>query len=519
MTLAAWDDLFSLLEAHPQLWTSIRSTVMLTRGEGRPRKPGEWTLAYLAYTNSGERELSRWLRSTPPELWQRAGFERVPGYQAIYEAFIALEAHEEAFRAVADDLIRMAVERSDGKVGRALHVDGTEAETHSRLVHDCKGNELRSCKRQAAGRAVATEVREVRHRAAEDIPVDDDVFADADAVAGDGRGLRLQMAGCWYRMSDADAGIRKYSSPDGKTKKFWAGYYNLKAVDHYTRGVLATYVCSASTQEHHAYPELYARAKHAIGHAPEAVVADKGFSIAAVFEMHTRDGVASVMPWRKSNHENERRDYKRYDRHGVPRCKHCGFETSFVRFQAETGPNKEPRLWVRCTRPATGACERVQTIYCKENWRLLLPLWRTSEAYQVLRASHVNYENAHHRWRERFAVGGDTKADRPKRRGIGVQQLRASAALIVEWLSICHRQGWLPGGVPINEEPEDRMTRERAASYTTRILAYRRDEGLSVTDYDGMADHQKEVRKFYAGSADSSRRARITTARRGTPEP
>jgi len=128
---------------------------------------------------------------------------------------------------------------------------------------------------------------------------------------------------------------------------------------------------------------------------------------------------------------------------------------------------------------------------CKENWRLLLPLWRTSPAYQVLRASHDHYEHGHHRWRERYGVAGDTKADRPKRRGLGVQQLRASAALVIEWLTICHRQGWL-GGPVLNPRAESVLSAADAASYCDRILAQRQKLGLSATDEAGMVEHLAE---------------------------
>lgn len=40
-------------------------------------------------------------------------------------------------------------------------------------------------------------------------------------------------------------------------------------------------------------------------------------------------------------------------------------------------------------------------------------------------------------------VAPDDLGIRPKRRGIRWQQLRASAALVVEWLRICAGQGWL----------------------------------------------------------------------------
>ncbi len=200
----------------------------------------------------------------------------------------------------------------------------------------------------------------------------------------------------------------------------------------------------------------------------------------------------------------------KYDRHGIPHCKHCGLEAVFHRFQHDSGPNKEPRLWFRCSKPGAPDCEGVQSIFCKENWRLLLPLWRTSAAYQVLRARHDHYEHGHHRWRERYGVAGDSRADRPKRRGLGVQQLRSSAALSIEWLTICHRQGWL-GGTPINAHPEVVLTPDEAASYTSRILAYRESLGLSATDADGMKVHQEEVAAWQLANSEGSSRAHATT--------
>lgn len=138
---------------------------------------------------------------------------------------------------------------------------------------------------------------------------------------------------------------------------------------------------------------------------------------------------------------------------------------------------------------------------CKEHWRLLVPLWRTSPAYQVLKASHNNYEAAHHRWRERYAVAGDTKADRSKRRGIGVQQLRGSAALVIEWLTICHRQGWLDGPV-LNERSESVLSRDHAEGYCTRLLNARHALGLTGVPEEAMADHQKEVATAYTGGGN-----------------
>ena len=512
-TLARWDDLFDVLDAHPGLWTSLRASELFPYAGGRPRSPGEWSLAYLAYANSTHREMTTWLRETAPEMWLRIGFTRKPGYQAVYEHFRALEDKEEAFRTVAAALVRLAVERSGGKVGHAIHVDGTEAETHSRLRHDCRTAAERSgCGRQMLRprRSPVTEPRAERHRQVAVEP-DEEPRGTPDEVVADDRGRRARYGNCWFRMLDADAGVRAYTNPrTGKVRKFRAGYYHLAAVDHYTGGVLATLTCSASTNEHLAYPALYERARTAIGRAPAAVVADRGFAVDAVYEMHTRDDAATVIPWRKHKHESQPADHELYDSHGIPACKHCGGDTSFTRFYHATGCASEPRLWFQCMH----GCPGTQTIYCKQNWRMLLPLWRTSEAYQVLRQLHDNYEHTHHRWRERYCVAGDTKADRPKRIGISVQRLRSSAALVIEWFTILHRQGWLGDAGPINTVPETRLSRAHAAEATRRIRARRHEIGASATNKGGRSSHQAEVTRFRKTSSEASRRARVTDAAR-----
>ena len=522
-SLARWEDLFDLLEGHPSLWEPLRSSTLLAKKEGRPRKSGEWALAYLAYANTGERELRRWHQLAPKELWERAGFDAVPSYHSAYENFNALEAHECVFRQVAAALVQLAVKQSGGKVGHAVHVDGTEAETNSRLVHDCSGHELATCTKQLRlpKRVQPADAREERHQIAIEQPTDDALLGGADELAADERGLRIRVGKCWFRLSDGEAGIRAYTTASGKLRRFWSGYYNIKAVDHYTGGVLAAHVVSASTQEHCAYPTLYEQVKEHIGTTPRAVVADRGFSVSAVFEAHTRDGVASVIPWRKGNaSEGKRVDYlPRYDRHGIPHCKHCGMEGIFHRFQHDSGPNKEPRLWFRCSKPGGPECQAVQSMLCKENWRLLLPLWRTSPAYQVLRQSHENYENAHHRWRERYGCAGDTKADRPKRRGLGVQQLRASAALVIEWLTICHRQGWL-GGPVLNERTESVLSTDEAANHCALLRSARAALGLSACEPAGMEAHQAAVANSYtASSAGSAQAAATIAAQAGNAKP
>ncbi len=176
----------------------------------------------------------------------------------------------------------------------------------------------------------------------------------------------------------------------------------------------------------------------AIGSIPVTVVADRGLSLERIFELNTRKGIASVILWRKSANRMTREDTDEIDRHGVPRCKHCGGPSRRVRFNHLP----YPCIWFHCEMPLTDGCERDQRIACSNDWKRLLPVWRTQETYFALRETHGNFERVHRIWRDRYRVGAATHEMRPKRRGIDWQQLRANSALLVEWLRILSRHGW-----------------------------------------------------------------------------
>lgn len=219
------------------------------------------------------------------------------------------------------------------------------------------------------------------------------------------------------------------------------------AICHFTGGVLYSGVYSASRQECNLFDDVYDVTSRIIGAAPDTAVADRGYSVASVFKKCTTHGTAAVMPWRKSSGEPVRQDKDTHDRHGVPRCKHCGGPTDFVRFhegdRSKPAHERKPRLWVRCMVGGTGKCAKDQTSTCSTDWRLLVPLWRTDALYHELKASHSSYEGVHDYWRDRYKVAADNLANRPKVRSIGWHRLRADVATLVEWLRICAREGWL----------------------------------------------------------------------------
>ncbi len=283
---------------------------------------------------------------------------------------------------------------------------------------------------------------------------------------GNRRIKRVKVGDCWYRTLDIDAGIRAYMGPRG-ARRFWHGYYSQKTVCHFTGGVVFPGVCSASRQEYDLFEDVYDNVCRIAGAPPQTAIGDKGYSVASAFRKCTINGTAPVFPWRPGNGNLTRHDHPTHDRHGVPRCKHRGAPTHFVRFSpgSPTTPaeRRKPRLWVRCLYGTTPACANDQTISCATDWKLLVPLWRTDALYHELKESHSSYEAIHDWWRDRYKVAADDFGIRPKVRSMGFHRLRANVAALVEWLRICHREGWL-GSARRNHREVVRAFQDTAAS-------------------------------------------------------
>ena len=106
-----------------------------------------------------------------------------------------------------------------------------------------------------------------------------------------------------------------------------------------------------------------------------------------------------------------------------------------------------------------------------------MPLWRDDPVYMELRRSHGTFESVHDYWRDRYKVGPSDILQRPKRKGIEWQQLRASAALLIEWLRICHREGWLDGPRRNPNQPRPVMNGNEAAIH---LREFRHHVGLAA---------------------------------------
>lgn len=450
------------------IWDDVQTQLAeLSSKFGPDRIEGDWPLMYVGFTFSREADVKPFWKQAGHSLWRCAGFAKRPSYATCNRRFAELEPFEHVFRAAAAKLIQRAVKNSGGLVGRDVHIDGTEAESHARLIHICgpehdcrrRGKSANSGTFEKFGGTRVTAnvptdtVQELRHREhakqdPESVDPEKLNVGEADDVERDHKGrLIVTLRGCRYLVCDPTAGVRAYvrKSENGVVvRRFWVGNYNIKGIDHYTGAPLACVVTSASVNEGKSYEPVMEQVQEHTGITPRSVVADRGYNQKSVFEYNTRRGISSVIAYKRVRGITERADEDRdaYDRHGVPRCKHCGAPGRYRRF-SHTDP-RGPRIWFTCSLPATEECQQDQTIMCKENWRMLVPLWRTNATYLALRKTHMQYERVHDHWRTRYRVGCDNHKQRPKRRqGQPCQQLRASAALLIEWLIICWREGWL----------------------------------------------------------------------------
>jgi hypothetical protein len=211
----------------------------------------------------------------------------------------------------------------------------------------------------------------------------------------------------------------------------------------------------------------------------------------------------------------------------VVRCRGCGGPTQLIRDAAEP----YPRLWVRCETgvlgiPRTPACAKDQTIACSTDWRTLTRLWQDDERYQELAATHSMFERVHRLWRQRWKVGGNDVYSRPKRMGIACQNLRAQTALMIEWMLICWREGFL--GRAQRRHRESKLT-NLAAHTEQRLTRLRRDRQQAELDHPyGPAAVRLKIKgaslkppsqRATDDETRTTRRRRVRAQRRGKPKP
>jgi hypothetical protein len=486
------------LKRFPDILDPLLAATTLGRRRGRRRLAGDWALIKIAMVASGEVDVETFCRRyASSQVWREAGFAAMPTVQTAWNRLTELEPHYEAFVEAANKLIRRAVKR-EPKIARNVWVDGTAFETHAILEHACEDPD--ECRKHGGApqlvRASADEIREERHAEAakaEEATLKPEGVSTSAAAAkpacaprrrkpyryielGPAKGYRHR-----FRTLDPDAGARMYGGAGKRRKKkFWFGGITQTAVSVYVGAPLAINTLPASAQEYNGWPELFEKLIDATGAKPEAVLMDRAYSLQHVFKHNTRRGVATVSPWRKHRHIQDRAqlDGEIVDRHGVPRCRHCGgpgdsespgLGLYFAR--------AEPRIRFRCQLGILPSCAQSQSIACSKSWTLLVPLSRRTETYHALSRSSKNLERVFRHWRARYTVAGQDIDSRPKRPGLAWQHLRSSVALLIEWFRIGLRHGWLGSHRTRNTAHPKPL---RAGSRLERVLASRRKHGLDL---------------------------------------
>jgi hypothetical protein len=498
-----WSDEPMLLEpvqllrsfkAHPQFCNELTERTRVAYEGGRKRGEGSYALLYLAFVCSGIVDIKtfrdRWASSG---VWAEAGFLLwKPNYRTLWLRFTELEDYAHVFEEVARKLIEQA-RRHEARIGRHLHIDGSGFTTHAKAIHCCPDRDgCRQRRMRVPGelRKAHQEVIEAaRHSAsgeAEDESADVELgveFLDRSdpRLASIDPAVRLRyqwvlQRGHIFRLADRSAGIRGYKRGP-RSWDYWVGGHFLAVSDDFLQLPVAVHCQSASKMEYRDYDHLYDKAEAAVGRSVTMTV-DRGFHVRSVFEHNLSKGTSTICEWRqpRAGIWPEDLECEAFDRDGVPRCRHCGDVTHTD--GAGLGLHHDQRgnsyLLVRCEGRHTTDCERPQRVPCSLEPRLLQPINRTHKVFWDLYQAHKNKEGMFLHFRWRYQVAGNDFAERPKRRqSVPVQQLRASAGMLLDWLRACLKHGWLASARrPLDEDGVKKRTSGRGM---WRAVIQRRD--------------------------------------------
>jgi hypothetical protein len=504
---ASLNDPVQLLRAFKEAsWISrplINKVNAMEAGCGRPRMAGSWVLVAVAFMASRQGDIQPFHDRASLELWRTCGFERRPCYSTTHARLTELE---DALPEIEDAIERMVRHfiRIEPRIGRHIHIDGTEAETQSRFFHDCQddddcawrreGETAADVNKRVLGKTTTETAQRRRHQEdagevedeAEEMPLGEPTSIDNpqpytnDATAPPRHAsrkrplYRVQTSRHIWSTHDPDAGFRSYRKPNG-TVEGWHGYYHSRAIDDFTGLTLCGLVTSSSRTEHSQYDEILrgiirsinppskrpdldndlTLTKALVGkdvRLPEAIIGDRGFAYPFIYEQNTRLGILTVTPWRKFADGRDQptditlvgRDGLPFvvDRHGVIHCKHCSGPTKQV--ELRRAKNENPRIYVECLLPSApdSPCQKLQSVSCDLDWRMLTPLPRNDERYIAL-DQRFQFERAHHMGRVRNRNGAKDSILRPKRLGLKWQQLLLSLGTMIDWFRAGLKHGWL----------------------------------------------------------------------------
>jgi hypothetical protein len=463
-------ELVRQLRRYPHVLKSLeRYEADLRSEDGRPRAAGSWVLLYIAYVMSGATVMHRfWTKWRSSPIWKLCGFgDWYPDYNTLQVRFAELEETGLAavMRGSGDELVQRGW-RHDHRIGVDGGADATSFAAHARLRHCCpKDKHGRfTCRKDPTkgkrppitiGRADGDLVEKERHKEAAEPSeepktdpregmkplADDDERLD---TLPEGYRYFESHDGHLYRLRDQSSGPRRYARGDA-----WVGGLLMGIADVFTGAPLALKAVAADDNEYQEYPDLLARAQVAANGRLMRVAADRAYSRPETFRHNTEQGVASIFPFRRLNGSEPKRecaDHDDFDRHGVPRCRHCGGpgDVSGAKLGFHITRDRRPVLRYRCMAMLTADCDGIQEIGCANEWRILVPLSRRHPSYHAMAVAGKSLERTWSAWRERYGLAGKRPETRPRRReAIPCQELRAQTARFIEWFRVLLRHGFI----------------------------------------------------------------------------
>lgn len=251
-----------------------------------------------------------------------------------------------------------------------------------------------------------------------------------------------------YRTLDTTGGLRKYAFPRNQS---WHGGLLQAAVCPRYRTAIDFQAFAADEQPYDHLPELYEQLEQALGERPLAMSFDALYATKDNAEFLIRRGTQPIKPHTKrESAEREEMRCDVFDEHQVIRCPACGSETEqepYFVFQ-----NGDPRVRVRCLTPHTEKCYGWQSVRCEERWGWVGILNYKDKLMNQLREKHGQMEGYWDSMRKRHGAAGKDTTSKIKRRSVvPAQQLRAEAALFIDWLRLSLRHGWIGSWNKINE--------------------------------------------------------------------
>ena len=428
---------------------------------GKKPNPGSFPLLYLAMVEEGDVSVAHFLDRVSDEVLRACGFGGwVPSISEIEWQFGRLEADADVFASIAQLLIRGAV-ASEPRITEIVFCDSTGWISGQPLSDACIDGV--SC--AAGSRDLWTGRRSdgISEFAQGHLnEADDPNWGERGYVEPGGRARRpyleiveagdvsarmkrygiYDLGGHVMRSLAWDCGIRYYK----EQKKLWHGGVTLAAVSAFLGEPIAFSGGPADVQEYDFLPKLLDAVLSALGCFPQVMSFDRHYFVRRVFQICAERSIAPVAPERMIRGKSKHEDWRTllFDEDGVPRCPDCGGVGN------QSGPGLGlhqsrggPVILARCLDLTRQRCGREFAVPCDKEWLKLTALSQLHPLYWAVAERHRNFERGFRHLRQRFTLAGKDISTSLYRPGVQAQELRAQAALLLLWLKLCLRNGWL----------------------------------------------------------------------------